>query len=167
MDGNELAGTGVLTPQTSTAAADFNGNYAFGLQALLTGSSEFDLVGQGSVTNGTTLSGTGIASDPDEFIDDSTVLANVPFTGVPSADGSNPGRYTMTGGNPLSFDGGDDVFNVVIYQSSGGQLFWLDIDGTQGLVFLGPIEQQGDLSSLSAIPAVKKAPAKGEAKQKP
>jgi len=59
--------------------------------------------------------------------------------------------------NPLTVTVGSKTFDydVVIYQASGNQLFWLDVDSTDS--FLGPIEQQG---SLVGIPAVRKRPGK-------
>jgi hypothetical protein len=37
-------------------------------------------------------------------------------------------------------------FDVVIYQASGTQLFWLNEDDYS--IFLGPIQQQGSLATL-------------------
>lgn len=159
MDGGVFAGTGVVIPQTDTAAADFTGNYAFGAQAFISGSplGEFDFVGQGSVTSGPSLSGVGIASDPGLFINESsgpTILTFVPFGGSPAPDGANPGRYTMLSSDSNSLSLGPRAFDVVIYQASAGQLFWLDADGTSGFTFLGPIQQQGNLTSLSEMPPI-------------
>lgn len=160
MDGGVFAGTGVVIPQTDTAAADFTGAYAFGAQALYTGGGggEFDFVGLASVPSGTLINnGVGIASDPGEYIDEEspTTISFVPFSGNLTADGSNPGRYTMLGGsNRLNFGLNEEVFNVVIYQANGDQLFWVDLDGPSGLAYLGPVQQQGSLSSLSEIPPI-------------
>jgi hypothetical protein len=50
--------------------------------------------------------------------------------------------------------------NADIYQASGTTLYWLGTDSMA--VFLGPIEQQGD---LTGIPAVKKPAAKAQPNQ--
>jgi hypothetical protein len=42
-------------------------------------------------------------------------------------------------------------FDMVIYQASGGQLFWLDYDTALTTVSLGPLEQQGSLASQPAL----------------
>jgi hypothetical protein len=154
-----LNGTGVLTPQTDTSPASFAGNYAFGSQAYLPGV-EFDFVGQGSVTGGA-LSGTGLISDPFAFFGASPAnYSGVPFAGTATPDGTNAGRYTI----PLAISvvsGSPVDFSVVIYQASGGQLFWLDEDVSDS--FFGPLEQQGSLTGLSAA---RKAGAKSKPKRK-
>jgi hypothetical protein len=50
--------------------------------------------------------------------------------------------------NPLaaSINGGNGVFDLVIYQASGGQLFWLEVDSSG--VFAGPLAKQGSLTGL-------------------
>jgi hypothetical protein len=74
------------------------------------------------------------------------------FTGTPLADSAHPGRYTMsksnTTPNPLSatIDGATRDFDLPIYQDSGKQLNWIEIDSNG--VFLGPLEQQGSLTGL-------------------
>lgn len=160
-----LDGTGVLTPQTDTSPASFAGNYAFGAQDYNSLSSdllgwEFDFVGQGSVTSGV-LSGSGLVSDPFEFFSASPAdYSGVPFAGTVTPDGSSAGRYTI----PLNITavaGSPVVFLVVIYQASGGQLFWINEDNLS--LFLGPIEQQG---SLTGLHAVRRAGAKGKPKGK-
>jgi hypothetical protein len=154
-----LNGTGVLTPQTDTSPASFAGNYAFGSQAYFAGG-EFDFVGQGSVTGGA-LSGTGLVSDPFTFFGASPAnYSGVPFAGTATPDGTNAGRYTI----PLAISvvsGSPVDFSVVIYQASGGQLFWLDEDVSDSS--FGPLEQQGSLTGLSAA---RKAGAKSKPKRK-
>jgi hypothetical protein len=56
--------------------------------------------------------------------------------------------------NPLdvTINAATTGFDVVIYQASGGQLFWLDED-TNG-VFLGSLQQQG---SFTGLPTARKA----------
>jgi hypothetical protein len=152
LDGFTLNGTGVLTPQTDTATADFTGSYAFGAQDYNTWESDF--VGQGSVTD-LVLTGTGLLSDPMFYFSSNPTDSGVPFSGTAIPDKANPGRYRM---NPLVITVVPATpvdFRVVVYQASGGQLFWLDKDIFS--VFLGPIEQQG---SLNGVPGAKKAGAK-------
>ena len=59
---NNVAGSGVMVPQTDNSTASFTGNYALGLQDL-TLDGEFDFVGNATLS-GTTFSGTGTLSDP-------------------------------------------------------------------------------------------------------
>jgi hypothetical protein len=162
--------SGVLIPQTDTATADFNGNYAVGWQDFNIYSEcslcEFDMVSQGSVTaaSSNALSLTGDVSDPflTLNIEGGTGLyTGATFNGTPLADDVNVGRYSMLEAdeNPLTatIGGGSGVFETSIYQASAGQLFWLNVVGVEeedGGVFLGPLEQQG---SLTGIPAVQKA----------
>jgi hypothetical protein len=145
-------GIGVLVPQTDTSTASFAGNYAFGAQDINDFCCEFDFVGQGSVTGGV-LSGTGLVSDPFLTLGANPTNPGAMFSGTPLPDPSNVGRYTMFS-SPLeiTISGTATDFNVVIYQASGGQLFWLDEDSFS--VFLGSLQQQG---SLSGLPAARKA----------
>ena len=157
-----LPGTGVLIPQTDTAPADFTGNYAFGAQDFNSSATfwEFDLVGQGSVTAGATnvLAGTANVSDPGGFFNSATpeeTAAVVAATATP--DGTNVGRFTIPA-LAVTVTGGTEVdLSAVIYQASGGQLFWLGEDATD--VFLGPIEVQGSLTGIpgTGASAAKKA----------
>jgi hypothetical protein len=147
-------GTGVLIPQTDTSTGSFAGNYIFGAQDYNDLSKvlgwEFDFVGQGSVTSGV-LSGTGLISDPfASFSASPENYSGVPFKGTATPDGTNAGRYTM----PLNITavaGSPVNLQVVIYQVSGRELFWMDEDNHS--VFLGFLEQQG---SLTGLPAAKK-----------
>jgi len=123
-----LAGSmGVLTPQTDTATASFAGNYAFGAQDYYIGDpgSEFDFVGQGPVGSGN-LSGVGLVNDPFCFFVEVTmgIYSDVPFSGTLTPDPLNVGRYTI----PLNVTAGGSTvpFQVIVYQASGGQLFWID-----------------------------------------
>src|SRR5271157_5709154 len=173
-----LAGvTGVLIPQTDTTTANFTGNYAVGAQEFNKFNSsticssvrefcEFDLVGQGSVASGV-LSGTAQINDP-SFTLTTNATDSVLFSGTPLADTNNPGRYTLLPGyattNPLelTFDYAvpPKALDMVIYQASGGQLFWLEDDPNGAL--LGPLEQQG---SLTGIPGAITPAAKTQMKQ--
>lgn len=160
---NLAGGTGYVTPQTDTSTHSFAGNYAAGWQYFdLTGAycCEVGMTAQGSVTGGT-MNLTGLVSDPFEVLTSSTTTSGDSFVGTPLPDINHPGRSTMSSTNltpnPLMATIGSKAFdyNVVVYQASGEQLFWLDVDTTD--VFLGPIEQQG---SLNGIPALRKRPAK-------
>ena len=160
-----LNGTGVLTPQTDTATANFSGNYAFGAQVyngLSSSGWEFDFVGQGSVTGGV-LTGTGLVSDPFFTFSGNPTDSGSTFSGTATPDGAHPGRYTMFA-SPLAVTAGGSTidFQVVVYQASGGQLFWLDEDVLS--LSLGPLEQQG---SLTGLPAARGSAAKTKAKLKP
>jgi hypothetical protein len=168
-----LAGTtGMLIPQTDTTAANFNGNYAVGMQEFNNFTKcalcEFDVVAQGSVTAGA-LSLTGDVSDPFLTLGGggTGLYTTATFASTPLADGSRPGRYSMlstnTPANPLAATVGSasGTFDVVMYQASGGQLFWLEFD--DNAVWVGPLEQQG---SLTGLPLARKAP-KTQAKRKP
>lgn len=135
LDGFNLNGTGVLTPQTDTATASFAGLYAFGAQQFYPGG-EFDFVGLGNISS-LALTGTGLLSDPSGDFEGPSTYAGVSFSGTAAPDLSNPGRYTIP--FTIALDG-FAPFNVVIYQASGTQLYWLDADG--GSIWLGPLEQQ-------------------------
>ena len=137
------SGTGVVIPQTDTSTANFTGNYAFGAQVYNAYSWEFDFVGQGPVAS-LALSGTGLVSDPYLFFGANTTNTGT-FSGTATPDGVTAGRYTM----PLTITVGSGSpvdFTVVIYQASGGQLFWVDEDDLW--LFGGPLEQQGSLTGL-------------------
>jgi hypothetical protein len=162
-----LAGTtGVLIPQVPFVAADFTGDYAVGMQNFNSFSEgctvcEFDLVGQASVND--TLIGSGLVSDPFITLGSTATISGVAFSGTPLEDTSNHGRYTLSQfnspSNELLFYGG--FLDMVVYQASGGQLFWLETDDNG--VLLGPLEQQG---SLTGIPAAKGAVATTQPKLK-
>ncbi len=149
-------GTGVIAPQTDTATASFNGNYSFAAQDYFTGNPgwDFDFLGNGSVSSGN-LTGTGLVNDPFcFFVFSPGIYVSVPFSGTVTPDPLNAGRYTI----PLNVTaaGSSVPFQVVIYQASGGQLFWVDEDTTvvypndQVLrsLFSGSLQQQGSLTGL-------------------
>jgi len=146
-------GTGILIP--TDTSAPFAGTYTFGARGINYPIYEFDFVGVGPVTGGT-LNGTGILDDIFLAFGFNPTDTGVTFSGTPQADPSNPGRYTMlstnTGPNPLTIAIGGTVlpgpYDVVMYQGSGGQLFWIDEDFGYG--FLGMLEQQGSLIGLPA-----------------
>ncbi len=167
----DFTATGVLIPQTDTTPGDFTGsasNYTFGAQdynGLGESGWEFDLVGNGAFASGA-FSGYGLVNDVFGAFGTDTPDTAVTFTGTPLADTdeSTSGRYTLfssnTTPNPLVItvvSGTPVNFDVVIYQASGTQAFWLNEDSET--LWLGPIEQQGTLSA----PAARKG--KGAAKQ--
>jgi hypothetical protein len=178
LDAGEVAGvplpggTGLIIPQTdaATATTDFAGNYAVGWQNFDNEGCgcEFDMMAQGTMVANGTLSLTGLVSDP--FLSMGTpdqTSSSDTFEGTPLADTRNPGRYTMlTGKDSLAtvIDGATGPkFDMVIYQASGGQLFWLDYDNSETTVSLGPLEQQGSLTGLAAA---RKPVAKSQSKGK-
>jgi hypothetical protein len=66
------------------------------------------------------------------------------------------GRYTFRLDVGLT---ADPDFGSVVYQASGGQLIWLDVDASGDSVFLGSMQQQG---SLTALPAAQANQSKGK-----
>jgi hypothetical protein len=169
LDGFNLNGIGVLTPQTDTSTSSFAGSYAFGAQAFNNPRGEglgweFDFVGQGSVAepSGVLSGAAGLLSDP-FFIFNSTQPDGTDaatFSGTATPDTGNAGRYTMKLDVTVT---ADPNYTVAIYQAAGGQLFWLDESANFESVFLGPLQQQG---SLSGLPAAQKARAKTRSKRK-
>jgi hypothetical protein len=167
----DVAGSGVLVQQTDTALASFAGNYALGLQDLLPNEGvEFDFAGNATATAATattpgSLSGTGVVSDPGELLTGQPVDTGTSFTITSAPDPANPGRYLL---DPFTLAVGSGVnYEAIVYQASGGQLFWLegadDEFNTQtgGSVFSGQIQQQ----TLPLGAAAKKAAAKQTQKQ--
>jgi hypothetical protein len=152
LDSGLAGGVGVMIPQTDTSAASFDGNYVVGGQGFNGNANnwEFDFLSQGSVSS-LSLNTVGMFSDPGNFLTNSTTTdTGVFFAGTLTADGTNPGRYTL----PLTItpSGGTGIpFQTVVYQASGAQLYWLDEDN--GQLWLGPVVQQG---SLNGMPALKK-----------
>jgi hypothetical protein len=158
-----LAGTGVLVPQTDNSTLSFSGNYALGFQDFIdtgTESGELDFVGNATATATapTLLTGNGTVSDPFDLLGGASFSLSGSFTSPIVPDGGNLGRYAIS---PFSVTV-DSVttpipYLAVVYQASGGQLFWLE-DGAdgQGSVFNGQIQQQ----SLPLGGDAKKAAAK-------
>ena len=146
-------GVGTLIPQTDTATASFAGEYTFGAQGYNDFCCEFDLVGVAQVLSGN-LKGTGLVGDPFYTFGSNAANSNVAFAGTPLPDSSNIGRYTMFSTNPtpnplnLLIGGLLTPFDVVVYQASAGQLFWLNEDALS--VFVGSLQQQGSLTGLPA-----------------
>ena len=168
LDAFVAGGTGVLVPQTDASTASFTGNYGVGWQNfnyynVNCPDCEFDMIAQGAMTAGA-LSLTGLVSDP--FLTWGTpdmTSSGDTFTGTPLPDPANIGRYSMLSTNvpanslDASIDGGVGTFDLIVYQASGGQLFWMEWDGTDVSGFSGLVEQQG---SLAGLPATRKPAAK-------
>jgi hypothetical protein len=140
---NNVAGFGVLVPQTDSSTASFSGNYALGFQDFTT-SGEFDFVGNATAT-ASSLSGGGVLSDPAEQLAGQPVDTGTTFTGTLAPDTiTNAGRYLLDPFTMIVADGAATInYQAVIYQASGGQLFWLEngADGN-GSVFSGQIQQE-------------------------
>jgi hypothetical protein len=174
LDDSLAGGLGVLIPQTDTTSTDFNGNYAAGWQNFNyfteCGDCESDMVAQGSMASGGALSLTGLVSDPFETLTAGAITeTGATFTGTPAADPNNAGRFSMLSANENELTtviGTSEwsSWDVVMYQASAGQLFWLNYDDTDTSVFLGPLEQQP--SSLT-LPAAIGPVAKPQTRQKP
>jgi hypothetical protein len=175
LDTTLSGGTGALIPQTDTANSSFANNYAVGWQDYnyytTCGDCEFDMQAQGTMTAGA-LSLTGPVSDPffTLGLTGTGLYAGSTFSGTPLADTTNLGRYSMLSTNvtpnslATTIDGSAGSFDLVLYQASGGQLFWLNYDTGLLSVFVGPLEQQG---SLTGLPLAKKPVSKTQPKQKP
>lgn len=151
MDKSLPSTTGVIVPQTNTATASVTGGYAMGAQDINNffapncTECEFDMVAQGTITGGV-LSANGDVSDPlTTLITGSGLYPGSTFNGILPADATHPGRYSKFAVS-ATINGKAGTFNVVVYQASGGQLYWLEVD-TNGM-WVGPLEQQGSLSSL-------------------
>lgn len=111
------------------------------------------MLAQGTMTSGGAVSLTnGTVNDPFETLGLGVTSTTGSFTGIPQADSANPGRYTMsksnTTPNPFSatINGATLVFDLSVYQASGTQLYWVEVD-SKG-VFLGSLERQGSLTGL-------------------
>jgi hypothetical protein len=157
----DIAGSGVLVPQTDISTTSFAGNYALGFQDFVPElGGEFDFVGNATATAGS-LSGAGIVNDPGDVLGTTDPLINTAttFSSTLMPDTSNTaGRYLL---DPLNFIFGDGAapvsFQGVIYQASGGQLFWMENGAdTNDSVFTGQIQQQ----TLPLGAAAKQASAK-------
>lgn len=163
-----VAGSGVLVPQTDNSTTSFAGNYALGFQDFIdtgTESGELDFVGNATATTAAPalLTGNGTVSDPFDLLGGASFAMSGNFTSPITPDPTNLGRYEIS---PFSITV-DSVttpipYLAVAYQASGGQLFWLE-DGNDGQssVFNGQIQQQ----SLPLGGQAKKAAAKKTQKQ--
>ena len=167
-------GTGGLIPQTDTSTTSFANNYAVGWQDFnyylgsVCSDCEFDMQAQGAMTAGA-LSLTGSVSDPFFTLGSTAKYPGSTFTGTPLADSANPGRYSMLSTNVpanslnVTLSGTPSgTFDLVIYQASGGQLYWMEYEPTES-VFSGPLEQQG---SLTGLPLAKEPAVTTQPKQK-
>jgi hypothetical protein len=143
-----VAGSGVMVPQTDNSTASFAGNYGVGFQDLNI-EGEFDFVGN-ATASGANFSGTGTLSDPAEILGVAQVNTGTTFSSTIAPDLNNQGRYLL---NPFSMtvDEGGAIIpydGAIVYQASGQQLFWMenqsdDFNGLiGGSVFSGQIQQQ-------------------------
>jgi hypothetical protein len=160
LDGN-VAGSGVLVPQTDITTASFDGPYALGFQDFVNNgatSGQFDFVGNATAT-ASSLSGSGVVSDPGEILAPQTVDPGTTFTSTTTPDSANPGRYLLDPFTMIVGDGAATLnFQAVIYQASGEQLFWLENGADDNAsVFGGQIQQQTLPLPLAVKAAAKKA----------
>jgi hypothetical protein len=141
----DIAGSGVVVSQTDTAAASFAGNYALGLQDFVPTLGEFDFVGNATAT-GSNLSGAGTLNDPADVLQATEPQINSPttFTSTVAADPDNLGRYLVTQLDLVVGSGAaTPSLGAVVYQASGGQLYWMENAGdANDSVFSGQIQQQ-------------------------
>ena len=161
-----VAGSGVLVPQTDNATASFAGNYALGFQDFVDDgisiSGELDFVGNATATATAPalLTGSGVMSDPFNLLGGASFSETGTFTSPITPDTANLGRYAIS---PFSVTVQTVTtpipYLAVVYQASGGQLFWLE-DGADGQtsVFGGQLQQQ--TLPLGAAAAKKAAAAK-------
>ena len=143
--------TGVIIPQTDTATTSVAGNYAVGAQNFnnyflpTCTECEFDMVAQGTIEGGV-LTTTGDVSDPlTTLIAGAGLYPGSTFNGILPPDATHPGRYSSFA-LAATINGTKGAFNVVAYQASGEQLFWLEVD--KNSLWLGPMQQQGSLTGL-------------------
>lgn len=164
-----LAGTGVLVPQTDNSTASFAGFYALGFQDFVnttTESGELDFVGNATATAAapSLLTGNGTVSDPFDLLGGTFFNPSASFTSPITPDALNLGRYQIS---PFSVTVNGVITPIPylanVYQANGGQLFWME-DGADGQasVFNGQIQQQ----TLPLGGEAKKAAAKTKTTQK-
>lgn len=151
MDSILTGTTGVIVPQIDIATVSVAGNYVVGAQSINNYHSpicvecEFDMVAQGTLADGV-LAATGDVSDPlATLVAGSGVYPGSTFNGILPPDATHPGRYSSFS-LAATINGTKGAFNVVTYQASGEQLFWLDVDTNS--TWLGPLQQQGSLTGL-------------------
>jgi hypothetical protein len=149
-----VLGVGSLVPQ---ATGSFSGNYAVGFQDLFPGgpppplnSGEADFVG--NAIAGATLAGSGTISDPRGVLNNPATVDSATFSGAITADGANPGRFTIPLAMTITTAPGAVVsYGANVYEASSGQLFWIE-DGADGLssVFGGQIQATSTLGAAAA-----------------
>ena len=154
MDAILTGTTGVIVPQTDRATASVAGSYVVGAQnfnnyAAFASPScigcEFDMVAQGTLEGGV-LAATGDVSDPfTTLMTGAGLYPASTFNGILPPDTAHPGRYSSFA-LAATINGTQGAFDVVTYQASGEQLFWLEVD--KNSVWFGPLQQQGSLTGL-------------------
>jgi hypothetical protein len=145
-----VIGSGVLVPQTDNATTSFAGNYALGFQDFVDDgisiSGELDFVGNATATATAPalLTGNGVMSDPFDLLGGASFSEPGTFTSPIMPDAANLGRYEIS---PFSISVQTVTtpipYLAIVYQASGGQLFWME-DGAddQASVFGGQLQQQ-------------------------
>jgi hypothetical protein len=145
-----VIGSGVLVPQTDNATTSFAGNYALGFQDFvddgISVSGELDFVGNATATATAPalLTGNGVMSDPFDLLGGASFSEPGTFTSPIMPDALNLGRYEIS---PFSISVQTVTtpipYLAIVYQASGGQLFWME-DGADGQasVFGGQLQQQ-------------------------
>jgi len=118
-------GVGVVEPQDTSAV--FAGNYAIDFQAIF----EADLVGQVFSDGVSNITGSGSLNN---LFASAQGSQNITATFTP--DGANPGRATVS----LVFSGISGSFNLAAYQTTSGQVEFVDVDG--GIVAVGVVQGQ-------------------------
>ena len=103
------------------------------------------MLAQGTITSGA-LTATGDVSDPLNTLFSGTGLYDgSTFSGTLSPDATHPGRYSAFS-LAANINGNKGPFEVVTYQASGEQLFWIEVDSNG--IWLGTLQQQGSLTGL-------------------
>ena len=141
--------TGVIVPQTDTATASVAGNYVVGEQSIsndistssFCGEREFDMVSQGTVEGGVLTTAGDVSDRLATLLATPGLYPGSTFNGILPPDATHPGRYSSFA-LAATINGTKGAFNVVTYQVSGEQLFWLDVDANG--VWLGPLQHGED-----------------------
>jgi hypothetical protein len=106
----------------------------------------------GNAIAGATLAGSGTISDPRGVLNNPATVDSATFSGAITADGANPGRFTIPLAMTITTAPGAVVsYGANVYEASSGQLFWIE-DGADGLssVFGGQIQATSTLGAAAA-----------------
>ena len=152
-----LVGSGVLLPQSLSAAVSFLANNALNLENAIAAASPREVVLAGVVTgDGVSNFTNGIADyDWDDAANPMlTVMLQSPFTGSYAADSNNAGHFTGTFNVPTPAANppllpttysfilpSTNTFNVSIYQANGSQAFLIQTDATASVSGLLMLQQ--------------------------